>query len=115
TRGGEEERVLAARWRGAGETPLWVENGPGGRIRRAGGAWGDAATAGIYAVSERARARTPPETLGRLREYLGWLCEAGEPLRAVSIGRAVDVDRPEDVRLAESLLAETAARPGGVA
>jgi hypothetical protein len=66
-------------------------------------------------VSEEARAKTPPASLGRLREYLAWLCDAGEPMRAVSIGKAVDVDRPEDVRLAESLLRGTTADAGGAA
>lgn len=109
----EDETILAVTPLVADEKPLWVMSDAAGRIRRVGGASGDAVTAGIYAVSERARARTPPASLGRLREYLAWLCDAGEPMRAVSIGKAVDVDRPDDVRLAESLLGEAAA--GGAA
>jgi len=109
----EDETVLAVTPLVADEKPLWVESDADGRIRRVGGPSGDAVTAGIYAVSERARAKTPPSSLGRLREYLGWLCEAGEPMRAVSIGKAVDVDRPEDVRLAEALLGGGAAVAAG--
>jgi NDP-sugar pyrophosphorylase family protein len=104
----EDETVLAVTPLVADEKPLWVESDPAGRIRRVGGAAGNAVTAGIYAVPQRARAKTPPRSLARLREYLAWLCEKGEPMRAVSIGKAVDVDRPEDVRLAESLLAGAA-------
>jgi NDP-sugar pyrophosphorylase family protein len=111
----EDETVLAVTPLVADEKPLWVESGGDGRIRRIGGPAGDAVTAGIYAVSERARGRTAPASCGRLREYLGWLCESGEPMRAVSIGKAVDVDRPEDVRLAESLLAEAEFAAGGAA
>ena len=111
----EEETLLAVTPLVADEKPLWVETGADGRIRRVGGSSGSAVTAGIYAVSARARAKTPPASLARLREYLAWLCDAGEPMRAVSIGEAVDVDRPEDVRLAESLLGKAAAAAGGAA
>ena len=78
----EDETILAVTPLVADEKPLWVMSDAAGRIRRVGGASGDAVTAGIYAVSERARARTPPASLGRLREYLAWLCDAGEPMRA---------------------------------
>ena len=108
-----EETVLAVTPLVADEKPLWVESGPDGRIRRVGGDSGGAVTAGVYAISERARAKTPPPALGKLREYLAWLCDAGEPMRAASIGKAVDVDRPEDVRLAESLLAGAATLAAG--
>jgi NDP-sugar pyrophosphorylase family protein len=111
----EDETVLAVTPLVADEKPLWVESDAAGRIRRVGGASGNAVTAGIYAVSEGARAKTPPVSLGRLREYLAWLCDAGEPMRAVSIGKAVDVDRPEDVRLAESLLGGATAVAEGAA
>ncbi|HTO76790.1 MAG TPA: NTP transferase domain-containing protein [Thermoanaerobaculia bacterium] len=111
----DDETVLAVTPLVADEKPLWVESDAAGRIRSIGGGSGNAVTAGIYAVSEEARAKTPPASLGRLREYLAWLCDAGEPMRAVSIGKAVDVDRPEDVRLAESLLGKAAVGAGGAA
>lgn len=109
------ETVLAVTPLVADENPLWVEVREDGRVARIGGASGSAVTAGFYVVSERARGRTPPASLGRLREYLAWLCETGEPIRAVPIARAVDVDRPEDVRLAESLFAPAGRAAGGPA
>lgn len=106
----EEETVLAVTPLVADEKPLWVRMDASGRVTGIGGLAGDAVTAGFYLVSERAWRLEPPASLGRLREYLSWLCESGERLRAVSIARAVDVDRPEDVRLAEALFAPAAAR-----
>ena len=113
----EEETVLAVTPLVADEKPLWVRMDASGRVTEVGGSAGDAVTAGFYAVSERARRLAPPGSLGRLREYLAWLCESGEPLRAVSIAKAVDVDRPEDVRLAEELFTPALARraSGGAA
>ncbi|MGE5278053.1 MAG: NTP transferase domain-containing protein [Acidobacteriota bacterium] len=113
----EEETLLAVTPLVADEKPLWVRMDASGRVTGIGGSAGDAVTAGFYSVSERARRLEPPAGLGRLREYLSWLCESGEPLRAVSIAKAVDVDRPEDVRLAEELFAPAPARraSGGAA
>jgi NDP-sugar pyrophosphorylase family protein len=109
------ETVLAVTPLVADEKPLWVQAGAGGRVLRVGGEATGAVTAGYYLVSANARARAaaaPPE-LGRLREFLAWLCDSGEPMRAIPIANAVDVDRPEDVRLAESLLgARTPAAAG---
>ncbi len=109
----EDETVLAVTPLVADEKPLWVCRDASDRVREIGGAAGDAVTAGLYVISERARRLEPPATLGRLREYLSWLCAAGEPIRAVSIARAVDVDRPEDVRLAESLFSRELRRAAG--
>ncbi|HXL45042.1 MAG TPA: hypothetical protein VN977_00405, partial [Candidatus Binatia bacterium] len=53
-------------------------------------------------LSERARAASPPP-LGRLREFLAWLLEQGEPLYAETIETVVDVDQKSDVILAEAL------------
>jgi len=75
----------------------------GGRILGLGGASGDTVTAGIYLVSERVRTLDPPPGLGRLREFLAWLCRAGEPLYAEVIETVVDVDRADDVAIAEAL------------
>ena len=87
----------------ADENPLWVSVGPGGRVRRVGGPAGDAVTAGLYLLPEALRRRLPPAPLGRLREYLAWLVERGEPMYAETIETVVDVDRASDVALAESL------------
>ena len=85
------------------EKPLWVRRDTDGRVTGIGGHSGDAVTAGFYVLSPRARALAPPAHLGRLREYLAWLCASGEPVRAVTIERVVDIDRPADVALAAEL------------
>jgi NDP-sugar pyrophosphorylase family protein len=87
----------------ADEKPLWVTVGAGGRVVRLGGPSGDAVTAGLYLIPESLRRRRPPEGLGRLREYLAWLVDQGEPVYAETIETVVDVDRSSDVVLAESL------------
>jgi len=46
---------------------------------------------------------TPPDGLGRLRDFLQWLARSGAPLYGEIIERVVDVDRADDVALAESL------------
>jgi NDP-sugar pyrophosphorylase family protein len=109
----EEETVLAVTPLVADERPLWVRMDASGQIKEIGGPAGDAVTAGFYVVSERARRLEPPPSFGRLREYLSWLCASGEPVRAVSIEKAVDVDRPEDIRLAESLFLPPVSRAAG--
>jgi NDP-sugar pyrophosphorylase family protein len=92
----------------ADEKPLWARVGAAGRIIALGGGSGDAVTAGLYLVSEGARRLAPPERLGRLRDYLGFLLEQGEPMFGELMGHVVDVDRPEDVALAEALSATPA-------
>jgi NDP-sugar pyrophosphorylase family protein len=108
-----DDTVIAVTTLVADEKPLWVRTDPDGRVTAIGGSSGDAVTAGFYVVSESARRRTPPPSLGRLREYLAWLCESGEPIRAFPIAQAVDVDRPEDVLLAESLFPASERTAGG--
>jgi hypothetical protein len=51
------------------------------------------------------RGLSPPSSVERLRHYLAWLVERGEPVRGISIDTVVDVDRGEDVALAETLAA----------
>ncbi len=89
----------------ADEKPLWVTLGKDGLVTRVGGDRGDAVTAGIYVVSEGARghAVAPASGLARLRDFLAWLVARGEPIFAESIRKVVDVDRGEDVALAEEL------------
>jgi hypothetical protein len=56
----------------------------------------------MYVVTERVRTATPP-SLARLRDFLAWLVEQGEPVYAETIETVVDVDRAADVALAEAL------------
>ena len=87
----------------ADERPLWATVDDTGRITALGAEPGPLVTAGMYVVSERVRALAPAIRLGRLREFLAWLVAQGEPLYGEVIPRVVDVDRAEDVALAEAL------------
>ena len=89
------------------EKPLGATLDTEGRVTALGVASPALVTAGLYLVSERARRLEPPARLGRLREYLAWLLDSGEPMYGEAIETVVDVDRAEDVALAEAL----AARP----
>ena len=104
----EDTTVLAVTPLVADEKPLWVRWGADRRVTEVGGSSGDGVTAGIYAVSQNVRGLAPPPRLERLRDYLAWLCASGHPMSAISIPRVVDVDRPEDLRLAEELARESA-------
>jgi NDP-sugar pyrophosphorylase family protein len=92
------------------ERPLWATLDGDSRIRSLGGATGDVVTGGMYLVSERVRALTPPP-LGRLREFLAWLVTRGEMVYGETIDRVVDVDRLADVTLAESLSRQDSGGP----
>jgi NDP-sugar pyrophosphorylase family protein len=85
------------------ERPLWARLGPGGLITGLGGTCGDVVTAGIYLVSERVRRLSSPPEVRRLRDFLAWLLQRGEPMYGISLPAVVDVDRARDVALAEAL------------
>jgi NDP-sugar pyrophosphorylase family protein len=95
--------VLAVTPLVADEKPLWVSVDESGRVTAIGGTSGSHVTAGMYLVSDNVRRTTPPAGLGRLREYLTWLHRCGEPMYGEVIQSIVDVDRVEDVALAETL------------
>jgi NDP-sugar pyrophosphorylase family protein len=97
-----EASVLAVTWPLPDDNPLWVEVDAASRVRALGGPGGTHVTAGMYLLSERARTAAPPP-LGRLREFLGWLHRAGEPIYAETIEHVVDVDHGSDVARAEAL------------
>ncbi len=91
----------------ADEKPLWVTLDPSGRVTAIGGASGNVVTAGLYLISGSVFAKAPhPDTLGRLRDFLTWLVASGEPVYGVVIDQVIDVDRAEDLQLAETLLRE---------
>ncbi len=99
------------------EKPLWVSRDASGRITALNGPSGEAVTAGMYLVPERVRSLLPPAGVDGLRAYLGWLLDRGEPLYGVVLPEVVDVDRAEDVALAEALARQgrpaAAGRAGG--
>jgi NDP-sugar pyrophosphorylase family protein len=109
--------VLAVTPLVADEKPLWVTTGNGGRVieigrePRQGSASPPLVTAGLYRVPDRVRRMTPAPHLARLRDFLAWLVASGEPVYADVIERVVDVDRREDVLLAQALLADDAVVP----
>ena len=45
----------------------------------------------------------PPAGLPRLRDFLRWLVRSGQPVYGEIIEQVIDVDRAEDVALAETL------------
>ena len=97
--------VLAVTPLVADEKPLGATIDAAGRIRRLGEGAGPLITAGVYLLSAAARAETPPAQLERLRDYLGWLVTR-QPVYAEIVDTVVDVDRAEDVALAEALIPE---------
>jgi NDP-sugar pyrophosphorylase family protein len=100
-----EATVLAVTPLVADERPLWVDLDAGGRVRALGGEPASLVTAGLYLVPETVRRSAPPEGLGRLRDFLTWLHRQGHVMFGEVIQTVVDVDRAEDVALAEALAA----------
>jgi NDP-sugar pyrophosphorylase family protein len=95
--------VLAVTPLVADEKPLRVVVAADGRIEAIGGEAGDLVTAGVYLVPEAVRTLALPAGLGRLRDFLQWLSHSGAPLYGEIIEQVVDVDRADDVALAETL------------
>jgi len=95
--------VLAVTPLVADEKPLRVVMAPDGQVKALGDDAGDLVTAGMYLVPETVRGLTPPPGLGRLREFLSWLVRSGAPVFGEVIEQVVDVDRADDVALAETL------------
>lgn len=94
------------------EKPLWVTLDPSGRVTGIGGASGEVVTAGLYLVSGTIFAQAPPPCmLERLRDFLAWLVSRGDPVYGVVIDRVIDVDRAEDLRMAEKLARDEAQAP----
>jgi NDP-sugar pyrophosphorylase family protein len=88
----------------ADERPLRARLDEAGRIVSLGDLDGDVVTAGMYLAPGRVLRNIPAEGLPRLRDFLRWLLDRGEPIFGVTVPAVVDVDRGEDVQLAEMLL-----------
>ena len=87
----------------ADERPLWVTMDENGKVTELGGDSGNVVTAGLYVVPESFRQGSMPKELNRLREFLAWLVNKGVPTYGIQIETVIDVDRDEDVKLAEAL------------
>jgi NDP-sugar pyrophosphorylase family protein len=93
------------------EKPLWADLDEVGLIS----ALGDAAktkrfvTSGLYYMTPAACAALPAASAhGRLRDFLGSLVASGARVAGPVLSKTLDVDRPEDLRAAETFLtAET--------
>ncbi len=88
------------------EKPLWADV-KDDRVVRLGPACVEKkhVTAGLYYMTREAVAKMPEAaTFSSLREFLISLVESGAPVGACVLSKTVDVDRPEDVREAESFL-----------
>jgi hypothetical protein len=87
----------------ADERPLWVTMDENGKVTKLGGDSGEVVTAGLYVVPESFRHDSIPKGLNRLRDFLTWLVSKGVPTYGIQIETVVDVDRDQDVKLAEAL------------
>jgi NDP-sugar pyrophosphorylase family protein len=98
------------------ERPVHVALDDRGRVRSIGDEPAGArplVTGGVYAFGPRAAdlARTEVDAgASRVRSFLAAMVARGLSVRAVEIDRIVDVDRPEDLRLAAAWIAEEGAR-----
>lgn len=101
----QDSVVLAVTPFVADEKPLWVTLDPSGRVTGIGGNTGDVVTAGLYLLPGSVFTQAPhPSTLGRLRDFLAWLVDRGVPVYGVVIDQVIDVDRAEDLHLAEKFV-----------
>jgi NDP-sugar pyrophosphorylase family protein len=106
----DAQGVLAATAFVEDEKPLWVRTDADGRITDLGDTarGGGLVTAGFYVfepvifaqVEEARRAR-----FSALRHFLAHLVACGYRLYAVTVPKTVDVDRPEDIAIAEAFVA----------
>lgn len=114
--GGPKEALLGATAFVDDEDPLWLRAGPFGEVLSLGPAakGSGCVTAGLYAFPPdvfQVAEETAKRPGARLRDLLVDLLQRGWRLRAHLIRKAVDVDRPEDIRAAEAFLGELEERP----
>lgn len=91
------------------EKPLWADLEPDGMISALGerARRRCAATAGLYYMTANLARRMPPaREYGSLRQYWSTLPTRGARLGGALLTKSIDVDRPQDIREAESFLKE---------
>ncbi|MFA6029929.1 MAG: NDP-sugar synthase [Elusimicrobiota bacterium] len=88
------------------EKPLWVD-AVRGRVRAVGAdaVRRDAVTCGVYALTARTAGAMPAAAAhAKLRDFWTELVRSGAKVRGVLLADTVDVDRPEDVAVAEKMI-----------
>ena len=93
------------------EKPLYVDLDAQQRIRQMGAAAHGSAyvTSGFYYCAPSVSAACgglPPGRVNALREFLGWLLQQGYRLQGYLAAKMVDVDRPQDIPVAEQFVRE---------
>jgi NDP-sugar pyrophosphorylase family protein len=96
------------------EKPLWVETTEEGRILNIGESVLERklVTAGLYLVLRELAEPATPTPFAALRDFLGDLVEGGGGVWAKRFPMALDIDCPDDIRVAESLLQKSYGRAG---
>jgi NDP-sugar pyrophosphorylase family protein len=111
----ECQLVLAATDFVHDEKPLWVEMNAEGKVVGLGEAarTREAVTAGLYLLLKDCMGQAGSGPFRALRGFLGSLVEAGAEVWAKRFPAVLDIDCPDDIRVAESLL--TGSRAGCMA
>ncbi len=93
------------------EKPLWVERDEEGEVLGLGDSVGkkEEVTAGLYLVLKELSTHAAEGHFAALREFLGALVGNGGGIRTREFPMVLDIDRPADIRIAESLLQGTPA------
>ncbi len=88
------------------EKPLWADLDSNGNVCAIGldASKKETVTCGLYALSRKVVAGFNSDH-ARLREYWTALVRSGSPVRGIILGDTIDLDRPEDFKAAETLLA----------
>ena len=98
--------VLAATRFVHDDKPLWVEMNEEGKVLRLGESvvTREAVTAGLYLVLQELAEQAARGPFAALRDFLGELVAHGGNVWAKTFSMALDIDGPDDIRVAESLL-----------
>jgi NDP-sugar pyrophosphorylase family protein len=88
------------------EKPLWVETDEAGKVLKMGESARQKGpvTAGLYLVLQDLAGQAANGRFSALRHFLGELVDTGAEVWSKAFPVAVDIDSPEDIEVAESLL-----------